>query len=155
MKHLSENGLKELKDSEAFRAKPYQDSAGVWTIGYGSTYYPNGTKVTKTDVALTEPQASALLLEVFNKDFARHIPVNVNQNQYDALASFIYNIGAKGFNMSTLKKKVLVNPDDPTIKVQFLRWNKATVNGKKIVLDGLTKRRKREAMLYFTAEEKM
>lgn len=151
--NLSENGLKELKVSEAFRAKPYQDSAGVWTIGYGSTYYPDGKKVAKTDAHLTEQQASDLLLEVFIKDFAAHIPDNVNQNQYDALASFIYNIGTKGFNMSTLKKKVLANPNDPTIKDQFLRWNKATVKGKKVTLAGLTKRRKREVKLYFMGVE--
>ena len=151
--NLSENGLKELKASEAFRAKPYQDSAGVWTIGYGSTYYPDGKKVAKTDAPLTELQASDLLLEVFNKDFAGHIPDNVNQNQYDALASFIYNIGTKGFNMSTLKKKVLANPNDPTIKDQFLRWDKATIKGKKVTLAGLTKRRKREVKLYFMGVE--
>ncbi|RFS16993.1 lysozyme [Emticicia sp. C21] len=150
---LSENGLKEIKSSEAFRAKPYQDIVGVWTIGYGSTYYPDGTKVTKTDAPITEPQASELLLHVFNQDFAPNIPEGLNQNQYDALASFIYNVGKAGFNKSTLKKKVLANSNDVTIKAEFLKWNKVTKEGKKVVSKGLTNRRKREAKLYFTTVE--
>ncbi|GAB3517696.1 lysozyme [Emticicia fontis] len=150
---LSENGLKELKSSEAFRARPYQDSVGVWTIGYGSTYYLDGKKVAKTDKLITEPEAAQLLLDVFNTNFARHIPAHLNQNQYDALGSFIYNVGTKGFNLSTLKKKVLADPNDPTIKAEFLKWNKGTIDGKKVVIAGLTNRRKREAKLYFTAPE--
>ncbi len=151
--HLSENGLKEIKSSEAFRAKPYQDIVGVWTIGYGSTYYPDGIKVARTDAPITEPQASELLLHIFNQDFAPHIPEGLNQNQYDALASFIYNIGKTGFNKSTLKKKVIANQSDQTIKTEFLKWNKVTKEGKKVVSKGLTNRRKREAKLYFTAPE--
>ncbi|GAB3511740.1 lysozyme [Emticicia fontis] len=150
--NLSANGLNEIKSSEAFRARPYQDNVGVCTIGYGSTFYLDGKRVTKNDPPITEPQACLLLKNVFEKNFARHIPTNVNQNQYDALASFIYNVGAKAFNTSTLKAKVLLNPDDPTIKEEFMKWNKGTVEGKKVVIDGLTNRRKREAELYFKAE---
>lgn len=151
---LSEKGLEELKISEAFSATPYQDSGGVWTIGYGSTYYADGAKVAKADEPITEPMAVALLLDLFNKDFAGYIPVNINQNQYDALASFIYNVGITGFNNSTLKKKVMANPDDPGIRDEFLKWNKITIDGRKIVIKGLTNRRKREAKLYFTTMPK-
>jgi lysozyme len=147
---LSENGLRELKESEAFRAHAYQDSAGVWTIGYGSTFYKDGRRVAKGDMPITEPEAVDLLMHVFEKNFARVVPDNVNQNQYDALASFVYNVGAKSFERSTLKKKVLKNPDDTSISDEFLKWNKITVNGEKVVVKGLTIRRKRESKLYFT-----
>lgn len=151
---LSQKGLAEIKGSEDFRSKPYEDLVGVWTIGFGSTFYPDGKKVTKTDPPITEKQAELILLKVFEKNFASHIPDGLNQNQYDAVASFIYNVGSKNFNFSTLKKKILVDPNDPSIKDEFLKWNKGTKNGKSVVINGLTTRRKREAALYFTPVKK-
>ena len=71
---------------------------------------------------------------------------NLNQNQFNALVSFAYNVGTGNFSSSTLLKKVNRNPDDLTIKDEFLRWNKA--GGK--VLNGLTNRRNEEADLYFS-----
>ncbi|MBA4852093.1 lysozyme [Emticicia sp. BO119] len=146
---LSEKGLAEIKSSEAFKARPYQDSVGIWTIGYGSTFYLDGKRVSKSDPPITEKQAELLLLEVFKKNYAGHIPDGLNQHQYDAIASLIYNIGSRNFNLSTLKKKILLNPNDLSIKAEFLKWNKGTKSGKLVVIDGLTNRRKREADLYF------
>ncbi|MBA4849495.1 lysozyme [Emticicia sp. BO119] len=151
---LSAKSLFELKKSEAFRSKPYRDKVGIWTIGYGSTYYPNGMKVSEFDSPITEAEASKLMMDLFKKDFAPHIPQNVNQQQFDALGQLIYNIGSSNFNMSTLKKKVLANPNDPTIRDEFLKWNKGTINGQKVVIPGLTIRRKREAEWYFKKEMK-
>ncbi len=66
-------------------------------------------------------------------------------NQWSALVSFVYNIGVSAFQRSTLLKKVNANPSDPTIRDEFMKWNKA--NG--AVLPGLTNRRRDEANLYF------
>jgi lysozyme len=75
--------------------------------------------------------------------------LNLNQNQFDSCLSFIYNVGIGAFTKSTLRKKILLNPNDPTIKDEFMKWNKATVGGKLTVLKGLTRRRTAEAELYF------
>jgi lysozyme len=63
--------------------------------------------------------------------------------------SFIYNVGIGAFTKSTLRKKIVVNPNDPTIKDEFMKWNKATVGGKLTELKGLTRRRTAEAEMYF------
>jgi lysozyme len=73
----------------------------------------------------------------------------VNQNQFDALVSFCYNLGIGAFNSSTLKKKVIANPGDLSIRDEFMKWNKARVKGVLTELKGLTNRRKAEADLYF------
>jgi lysozyme len=69
----------------------------------------------------------------------------INQNQFDALISFSYNVGINALKSSTLLKKLNLNPNDPTIRYEFMRWNKAAGR----VLRGLTKRREEEANLYF------
>lgn len=146
---ISEQGLELIKGFEKFVSKPYIDAVGIPTIGYGVTYYLDGRKVTMKDAVITEQQASLLLEALFEKDFAKYIPKNINQNQFDALASLIYNIGVGAFTKSTLYKKALANPNDKSIEQEFWKWNKGTVNGKKIELKGLTIRRKKESQLYF------
>ena len=136
-----------IKKYEGFRAKPYLCPADVPTIGYGSTFYANGTKVRLIDPPISEKEASELLLEVVS-DFAREVDKmvsGVTQNQFDALVSFAYNVGLGALKSSTLLKRVKADPCDPDIAYQFSRWNKS--GGK--VLNGLTKRRKEEAELYF------
>ena len=73
------------------------------------------------------------------------IPANVNQNQADALYSFMFNVGSGNFQKSDLRKLILVDANNPAIRNQFMRW--VTSRGK--VLEGLVKRRIREADLYF------
>jgi len=146
---ISKQGLDLIKGFEKFISEPYIDAVGKPTIGYGSTYYLDGRKVTMQDFFITEAQATILLETIFEKDFAKFIPQNVNQNQFDAMASLIYNIGAGAFNGSTLRKKVIANPDDASIEQEFMKWNKGTVNKQKVELRGLTIRRKKEAELYF------
>ena len=82
----------------------------------------------------------------FAKRVNELVTSNINQNQFNALVSFAYNVGTGNFSSSTLLKKVNRNPNDLTIKDEFLRWNKA--GGK--VLNGLTNRRNEEADLYFS-----
>lgn len=146
---ISKEGLELIKGFEKFISEPYIDAVGVPTIGYGNTYYLDARKVTMQDPTLTEQQASILLLATFEKYFARFIPQNVNQNQFDAMASLIYNIGAGAFNGSTLRKKVIANPNDASIEQEFLKWNKGRIGGQLVELRGLTIRRKKESELYF------
>lgn len=146
---ISKQGLDLIKEFESFVSKPYIDAVGIATIGYGSTYYLDGRKVSMTDKPITEEEATELKINVIAKDFEPFIPKGVNQNQFDALVSLTYNIGARAFTRSTLYKKVLSNPNDKSIEQEFLKWNKGRVNGRLIELRGLTRRRRREADLYF------
>lgn len=146
---ISKQGLDLIKGFESFVPTVYRDAVGIPTIGYGSTYYLDGKRVTMTDKPITEQQASDLKKATLEKDFEPFIPKNVNQNQFDALGSLIYNIGAGAFLKSTLYRKVTNNPNDKSIEQEFLKWNKGRVNGKLVELRGLTIRRKKEAELYF------
>lgn len=143
----SAKGLNLIKQFEGFLAKPYKCPAGIPTIGYGATYYPNGLKVTMTDKAITEGQASTMLmnmLRTYEKSVDSFCRDDINQNQFDALVAFAYNVGVNALKGSTLLKKVNKNPQDVTIRNEFLKWNKA--NGR--ALKGLTNRRIAEADLY-------
>ena len=146
---VSKQGLEVIKKHEGFRSKPYLCPAKIPTIGYGNTFYPDGTKVTMQDKPLSKDMAD-LLLALVVKDFEhcvnKSVTSNVNQNQFDALVSFAYNLGCGSLKKSTLLKKVNADPCDPSILGEFMKWNKA--GGK--VLNGLTKRRHDEASLYFT-----
>jgi lysozyme len=146
---ISKQGLELIKGFEKFMPKPYIDAVGIPTIGYGNTYYPDGKEVTMQDAPITETQATILLETIFEKDFAKFIPQNVNQNQFDAMACLIYNIGAGAFNNSTLRKKVVANPNDASIEQEFWKWKKGRKNGQLVELRGLTIRRKKESELYF------
>lgn len=153
--NLGANGETLIKHYEKCRLSAYQDSKGVWTIGWGNTRYIDDSPVLKGDV-LTQDGADELFL-VIVKGFVNDVNkltkgVVLKQNQFDALVSFAYNVGsdmnnngiAEGLGDSTLLKLVKANPKDPKIAAEFLKWN--TSGGK--VLDGLTRRRKSEANLY-------
>lgn len=146
---ISNLGLELIKKYEGFKAKAYLCPANVPTIGYGSTYYEDGTKVKLTDPPITKERATELLealLVSYERSVDSYCVDTINQNQFDALCSFAYNCGVGNLKSSTLLKKVNKNPNDPTIKDEFLKWNKG--GGK--VLIGLTKRRIEEAQLYFS-----
>lgn len=148
MRSTSLLGLNLIKKWEGLRLSAYLCAAGVPTIGYGSTRYPNGKKVMLGEKLTGEKEATQLLLatlEPFESAVNKHLP-NLNQCQFDALVAFSYNVGTGAFIKSTLLKKAKVNPADPSIVDEFLRWNKA--GGK--VLAGLTNRRREEANLYFS-----
>ena len=142
-------GIDLIKSFEGFYAKPYMCPASVPTIGYGTTRYPNGNKVTLKDVSITEQKGVEYLmddLKTFEKYVDSYCRDDVNQNQFDALVSFCYNLGPNNLKSSTLLKKVNLNPSDPSILNEFLKWNK----GGGRVLKGLTKRRQAESNLYFS-----
>jgi lysozyme len=154
---LNEEGYQMIMNFEGLSLKPYLCSAGVPTIGYGNTYYPNGKKVTLKDKPITKEYAIEIfkfIADLFAKDVNNLLKTTVTQNQFNALVSFAYNVGSdidaddipEGLGDSTLLKKVNKNPNDLSIMAEFLKWNKS--NGK--VSNGLVKRRKLEAKLYFT-----
>lgn len=145
----SKRGLDLIKKYEGFRAEPYKCPAGVPTIGYGATYYPDGKRVKMTDSPITEKQATELLKSMlvnFEKAVDTYCIDTINQNQFDALVSFAYNVGTNALKNSTLLKKLNVNANDPTIRDEFKKWVKA--GGK--TLKGLVTRRNEEADLYFS-----
>jgi len=144
----SENCYKLIKKYEGFSSKPYKCPAGIPTIGYGSTFYLNGNKVTMKDTPISEEVALSILFSVvedFSKKVEKLLKVPVNQNQFDALVDFSYNLGIGNFQKSTLLK--LINDKDFIgASKQFKKWNKS--NGK--VLNGLTNRRKEEEELFLS-----
>ena len=160
-------GLDLIKSFEGLKLKPYLCPAGVPTIGYGSTYYENGKKVTLKDNPITEKRATELLantLVQYEKAVGTFVQTTITANQFDALVSFTYNAGIVALKSSTLLKKVNINPHDPSIADEFMKWTKAdgTHNGidddgdglideagEKQILKGLVKRRTAEAALYF------
>lgn len=146
---ISQRGVNLIKKFEGFRAKPYLCSAGVATIGYGSTYYENGVRVKLTDPPIDRVWAEQLLRNVlvhYEREVDAVTTDLITQNQFDALTSFTYNVGITNFRKSTLLQLVNSNYRDPKIRTQFLRWDKA--GGR--VIEGLKKRREIEANLYFT-----
>ena len=145
---LSEKGLNLLKQFEKFEPKPYLDTGKVPTIGYGTTYYPDGTRVRMTDTEITEEKATEYMLanlvhyEQAVDSFTRD---DINQNQFDALVCFAYNVGTQSLKRSTLLKKVNIDPNDPTIANEFRKW--VYDNGRRI--QGLLNRREKEIKLYY------
>jgi lysozyme len=146
---LNNDGYRLISKHEGLRLKPYLCPAKIPTIGYGNTYYPDGTRVTLLDKEITEQQAFDMFKEIadrFAKKVSRLVTSPINQNQFNALVSFSYNVGLANFMKSTLLKKVNANHNDASITNEFFKWNKA--GGKE--LRGLTLRRKDEALIYFS-----
>ena len=145
---LTNEGKSLMHQYEGLRLEAYLCPAKVWTIGYGNTFYEDGTKVKKGDV-ITKERAEELFDNIVNKNFEKPLKKvlvkALNPNQYSALICFSYNVGMGNLRKSTLLKMVNINPHNPFIREEFLRWNKAS--GK--VLLGLTRRRIAEANLYF------
>lgn len=144
----STKGIDLIKRFEGLKLQSYLCPAKVWTIGFGTTKI-NGKPVT-ANMTISKDQAEQYLI---NDLIIFEIGVNsifktttLNQNQFDALVSFAYNLGVTALLNSTLTKKIKVNTFDPTIKNEFLKWCYA--DGK--ILEGLQLRRKVEASLYFT-----
>lgn len=138
--NISETGIKLIKKFEGCALKAYKCPAGIWTIGYGHT---SGVKEGQT---ITQKEAEAFLkqdLLTFETHVSNLVTVTINQNQFDALVSFCYNVGAGNLKSSTLLK--LVNTKNfKAAAEQFDRWVYA--GGKK--LSGLVKRRSEEKVLF-------
>jgi len=142
---LSPKGVEMLKAKEEFRSKPYKDSKGVWTIGYGST-----AGVNSASAPITEEEATELLVHHVmqnERDVAGAVKVPLTQNQFDALVLFMYNIGNYAFKQSTLLKKLNARDFEGAAE-EFDRWVYITKGGKKVKLNGLVNRRNAEKDLF-------
>ena len=133
---------------EGFKSKPYLCPAGIPTIGYGSTYYSDGRKVTLQDPPMDEPAARALLMYELNHTYLpavlRHCPVLVSdERKCNAIVDFCYNLGVGRLQTSTLKRKINAQDWDGA-KEQLKLW----VWGGGVVLNGLVKRRDAECALF-------
>lgn len=140
--NTSQAGIDAIKDYEGVRLKAYDDGVGVWTIGVGHT-----KGVRRGDV-ITMDQVDEFLradLEDAEQTVNDRVTVPLTQSQFDALVSFVFNVGSGAFSSSTLLKKLNAGDYDGAAD-EFLRWNKA--GGR--VLVGLTKRRISERMMFLT-----
>ena len=136
----SQRGLSLIKSFEGLRLQAYQDSVGVWTVGYGTT------RGVSAGMSITKEQAERMLLndvQRFEPELDRLVKVALNQNQWDALMSFVYNLGSANLASSTLLK-LLNKGDYRGAADQFPRWVNA--GGKR--LEGLVKRRAAERALF-------
>ena len=133
-----------IREFEGLRLQAYQCPSGIWTIGYGHT-----TNVAPNTV-ISQLQANLLLQE----DIAQcertlnKYNLALTQNMYDALVSFIYNVGAGNFHRSALLSKIKANPYDSSICDEFLKW----IHSRGKLLAGLQRRRMAEMKLYFSTQ---
>jgi lysozyme len=148
MRTTSQRGRALIEKHEGLRLLPYLCPAGIPTIGFGNTFYPNGRRVRIEDPPLTRSEANELLAAVlvrFEKSINTLVTKQITQNQFDALVSFVYNVGTEAFRRSTLLRVINSNPGNfAEIERQFLRWDK----GGGRVLPGLVARRRDEFNLY-------
>lgn len=145
---LSEEGVKLIKSFEGCRLQAYKDVGGVFTVGWGNTFRANGDRVKEGDV-ISKVEADQLFETIYPRyeQIVRdNVTAELNQNQFDALVSWTYNLGGGNLQKSTLLKKINADPNDVTIREEFMKWNK--VRG--VEYRGLTRRRDAEANLYFT-----
>ena len=137
-----------IKSFEGFYSKPYLCPAGIPTIGYGTIRYENGTKVTLADAPITKERAEELLMYEVNRAcipaILRYCPVLVgSENRFNAVISFVYNLGSGRLKASTLRRRINAQEWDLAAN-EFLKWNKG--GGK--VLKGLDLRRRAEVALF-------
>ena len=141
---ISQNGIELIKSFEGCVLTGYPDVGGVPTVGYGSTG-PDvyiGMKITQAEAE----RRLAKELEHFENGVSNLVKVAINQNEFDALVSFSFNVGLGSFQRSTLLRTLNDRADKNLVASEFLRWNK--VDGKPV--EGLTRRRKAEQALFLT-----
>lgn len=146
---LSAVGFALLKQFEGCRLKAYQDSAGIWSIGYG-TIRLNGKPVVEGQ-RCTQREADDALREFVEKtarQLEEQVTVPLSQNQIDALICFCYNVGIYAFAKSSLRRAI--NMKTPVLEDFFVRWNKVrdAETNTLVEVPGLTLRRKAEYALF-------
>ena len=141
-----EIAVKLIAEFEGLKLEPYQCSADVWTIGYGTTKLPSGEKVHENTPPITKEEAEDMLqmdTERFCESVLQLVDVELNENQLAALTSFCYNLGASALEGSTLLSKLNQKDYDGAAE-QFEEW----VYADRRVLRGLQRRRKAERKLF-------
>ena len=138
----TDNAINLIKSFEQLRLNSYLCPAGVWTIGYGHTDGVN------QGMLITEKTADAFLKQDIQRaeSEVNRIKQDLTQGQFDALVSFVFNVGLQAFRISTLRKLIERNPDDKKIATEFRRW----VYAGNTMLPGLVNRREKEIQLYYS-----
>lgn len=147
---VSSIGIKLIKHWEKLRLLSYQDMRGIWTIGWGSTgrgNYPHRISSVQADHFLKED------IRDVEKVLNHIITTVVLQTEFDALASWVFNIGGTRAKKSTLIKRLNAKAPRKDVASEFLRWNWATLDsGEKVQVPGLTNRREMERQLFLTGK---
>jgi len=144
----SEAGKRMIAELEGIELKAYKvNGKGNWTIAVGNETYLDGSPVKEGDTVTMEEAMELFEKSLPSREKAVNVGINseINQNQFDSLVSLVYNIGIAAFNGSTIRRKININPNDPSIRKEFARWNRSAGE----VVEGLISRRKREADNYF------
>ena len=142
---ISNAGISLIKEFEGCRLKAYQDSVGVWTIGYGWTQPVDGRKI-GPGMVIDQSTAERLLkcgLVQYEQGVNQLVKVIITQGQFDALVSFAYNLGLRSLSTSTLLRKLNAG-DKQGAADEFGKW----VNAGGVRLNGLVKRRAAERELF-------
>ncbi|HEN7342783.1 lysozyme [Serratia marcescens] len=145
--NISKNGIELIKRFEGLELEAYQDSVGVWTIGYGWTQAVDGKKIAP-GMRIDQATADRLLkcgVVQYEQGVNQLVKVRITQGQFDALVSFAYNLGLRSLSTSTLLRK-LNNGDTQGAADEFGRWVNA--GGKR--LDGLVTRRAAERRMFLS-----
>lgn len=139
----SQKGIELIKLFEGCKLKSYRCPAGVWTIGYGNTFYLDGSKVLMGQ-KISQIEADMLMLKLLPKyEFTviKNIKVILNQNQFDALVSFCWNCGSSQALFRLVNQKA-------TDEIIYVWWINHYVTGGGKLLQGLINRRRKEADLF-------
>src|SRR4030095_9272186 len=154
---LSSAGVELIKNFEGFVPKLYNDPVGHCTVGYGTLVHKGNCDGSASEQpyagGVTKEKATELLTQEaseFAKTINEKVTVQLNQNQFDALVSFVYNVGAGNFQNSTLLKLLNQGKYD-SVPTELKKWTKGRQNGQLVELPGLVKRRAAEADLFTKA----
>lgn len=146
---ISEQGVRLIKKFEGLRLTSYKCPTGYWTIGWGHTYgVKSGQKITKEQAEVYLKQDLVVAEDAVDK----LVSTPLNQGMYDALVSFVFNLGAVRFKNSTLLRRLNQGAYD-LVPDEFLRWVYGTVDGKTQKLPGLVERRTAEKEMFVKAYE--
>lgn len=140
-----------LESFEKCELVAYQDDAGIWTIGWGTVYYPDGSTVKEGDTCTLEQANSYLTshLQGLISHLNATTPATILQPEFDALLDLCYRAGQGAWDGSSLKKQVNSNSEDyATITDDFMMWVKEHRDGVLVTSPGLVRRAKCESYLY-------
>lgn len=147
----NKKGIEIVKHFEGFRSRPYRCSAGIPTIGWGSCYRTDGTRVAMDDPQVSKEEAEELLvfgLRTAEKAVARLVGVPLTANAFSSLCSFTFNVGSSRLRSSTLRSR-LNRKDYYKASLEFPKWRR----GGGVILPGLVRRRVAERELFLLPDD--